>query len=258
MLAGNAAEPLIALGEWDRASQMIERALDLDPPAHHHAYLRLVRAWLDVWRGTSNKLKRCCTSSGRWSPMFSRRRNICVMRSKQTRSMRSPPVIMNAPGPTPSCSSTTRTCIQHQRSTQCWSRPLRRPRAGRGRTCRPPGRVVRNALAAAKPIGVRRGWQPVIEAALEDTADGWRLAWKASVDDGAPAHLAPYAGLRLAQHLVASRDRSEAREVLASAAELAGKIGAGLLTGRLPPSRSVLASPPSSRPAARARRPDRA
>jgi DNA-binding NarL/FixJ family response regulator len=52
-------------------------------------------------------------------------------------------------------------------------------------------------------------------------------------DEGAPAHLVPYAGLRLAQHLVVSRDRAEAREVLTSAGELAGRIGSGLLTSRL-------------------------
>ena len=51
MLAGNAAEPLLALGQWARASAMIERALELDPPAHHHAHLRLLQAWLYVWRG---------------------------------------------------------------------------------------------------------------------------------------------------------------------------------------------------------------
>ena len=51
MLAGNAAEPLLALGQWARASAMIERALELDPPAHHHAHLRLLQAWLFVWRG---------------------------------------------------------------------------------------------------------------------------------------------------------------------------------------------------------------
>ena len=46
MLAGNAAEPLLALGEWDRAGQMIERALELDPPAHHYVHLRLVLGWM--------------------------------------------------------------------------------------------------------------------------------------------------------------------------------------------------------------------
>jgi DNA-binding NarL/FixJ family response regulator len=73
----------------------------------------------------------------------------------------------------------------------------------------------------------------VIEASLDDTSDSWRTAWKALDGEAAPAHLLPYAGLRLAQHLVVSRDRAEAREVLAEAGELAAKLGAGLLTGRL-------------------------
>ena len=51
MLAGNAAEPMLALGEWDRAGVMIERALDMDPPPNHLAHLRLLRAWLWTWRG---------------------------------------------------------------------------------------------------------------------------------------------------------------------------------------------------------------
>jgi DNA-binding CsgD family transcriptional regulator len=93
--------------------------------------------------------------------------------------------------------------------------------------------VLRKTLAVAKPIGVRSGWLPVIEAALDDTADGWRRAWKALADESAPAHLVPYAGLRLVQHLVVSRDRAEAREVLSSAGELARQMGAGLLTSRL-------------------------
>jgi DNA-binding NarL/FixJ family response regulator len=52
-------------------------------------------------------------------------------------------------------------------------------------------------------------------------------------DEGAPAHLVPYAGLRLAQHLVVSRERAEARDVLASATVLANRLGAKLLTSRL-------------------------
>ena len=51
MLAGNAAEPLLALGEWDRAGRMVQRALELDPPEQHHIHLRLLLAWMHVWRG---------------------------------------------------------------------------------------------------------------------------------------------------------------------------------------------------------------
>jgi DNA-binding NarL/FixJ family response regulator len=48
-----------------------------------------------------------------------------------------------------------------------------------------------------------------------------------------PAHLAPYAGLKLGQHLVAARDRAAARHVLIEAADQAREIGSGLLIGRI-------------------------
>ena len=51
MLVGNAAEPLLALGEWGRAEKMMERALELDPPAHQYAQLQLLLAWLRLWQG---------------------------------------------------------------------------------------------------------------------------------------------------------------------------------------------------------------
>ena len=49
MMAGNSAEPLFALGEWDRARQIIDRTLELDPPAHHRIHNRLLQAWHLTW-----------------------------------------------------------------------------------------------------------------------------------------------------------------------------------------------------------------
>ena len=49
MLAGNAAEPLMFLGDWATARQLIERALELDPPAHHRIHLKVLHALLLVW-----------------------------------------------------------------------------------------------------------------------------------------------------------------------------------------------------------------
>ena len=49
MLAGNAAEPLLALGEWEVARRLIDRALELDPPANHRMHNRLLKAWHLVW-----------------------------------------------------------------------------------------------------------------------------------------------------------------------------------------------------------------
>jgi ATP/maltotriose-dependent transcriptional regulator MalT len=51
MLAGNAAEPLLLLGEWSRARRLIDRALELDPPANHRIHLKMLLALHQVWTG---------------------------------------------------------------------------------------------------------------------------------------------------------------------------------------------------------------
>ncbi|WP_164863432.1 AAA family ATPase [Agromyces sp. LHK192] len=51
LLAGNAVDPLIALGEWERADALIERGLALDPPPPFRVYLTLARARAKLWRG---------------------------------------------------------------------------------------------------------------------------------------------------------------------------------------------------------------
>ncbi|WP_171906766.1 helix-turn-helix transcriptional regulator [Jiangella alba] len=51
VLAGNAAEPMLALGDWERAERMIERGLELVPPPNHERHMIGLRAWLVLWRG---------------------------------------------------------------------------------------------------------------------------------------------------------------------------------------------------------------
>ena len=234
MLAGNAAEPLLALGEWDRASQMMERALELDPPAHHYVHLRLALGWMALWRGDLDQAEatlnefRHLISADQPAPQYSHF------------AIRIDAEYAVAVGDHERAWADAQLFLDHAHLYAASAiYPLLASAATAAKVLDSADRadqrvgVVRRALADAVPTGVRQGWEPVIEAGLEDTADGWRRAWKASVDDGAPAHLAPYAGLRLAQHLVVSRERAEAREVLTSAAKLSAQLGAGLLTGRL-------------------------
>jgi DNA-binding NarL/FixJ family response regulator len=49
MLAGNAAEPMLMLGEWTAARRLIDRALALDPPSHHRIHLKTLLALHQVW-----------------------------------------------------------------------------------------------------------------------------------------------------------------------------------------------------------------
>ena len=85
----------------------------------------------------------------------------------------------------------------------------------------------------AVPVRVRAFWEPVITAELDDTAEAWRSALDQLAAQRAPAHLRPYAGLRLGQRLVAGRERVEAKEVLATASEAAVALGSTLLADRI-------------------------
>lgn len=51
MLSGNLAEPLIEIGQWGEASQIINRTLELDPPGRHYWHLLNLRSYLELWRG---------------------------------------------------------------------------------------------------------------------------------------------------------------------------------------------------------------
>ena len=89
---------------------------------------------------------------------------------------------------------------------------------------------------------------------LEDTAEAWRSALDELRPQQAPAHLRPYAGLRLGQHLVAGRERNEAKHVLATASAEAVALGSALLADRIGALSQragfVVAPPPEQSPVA--------
>ncbi len=55
ILASNAVDPLFALGEWERADELIDRALALDPPTADTVYLLRARIWAQLWRGETEQ-----------------------------------------------------------------------------------------------------------------------------------------------------------------------------------------------------------
>jgi DNA-binding CsgD family transcriptional regulator len=103
-------------------------------------------------------------------------------------------------------------------------------------------------------VRIRAFWEPVIRAELEDTAQAWRSALDELGAQQAPAHLRPYAGLRLGQHLVAGRERNEAKQVLATASAEAVTLGSTLLADRISALSQragfVVAAPPEKSPVA--------
>ena len=229
MLAGNAAEPLIALGQWDRAQQLVERSLELDPPAHHFAHLRLLLCWLRLWTGRPEKAEAILTEF--------RGLIVAPLEAPQYASQ----VIRLDAELALAAGDADRAWRDLAAFFDRWDRfhaPMRFPllwvaaRAAlaldRGDPAAPRTATVRAGYGRATGGAARRIWQPVIEAELTDDADGWRTALEELPSRGAPAYLLPYAGLRLAEHLVAIREREEARIVLATALEQADALGARL------------------------------
>jgi DNA-binding NarL/FixJ family response regulator len=233
MLAGNAAEPLLALGEWDRANQLIERSLELDPPAHFLAQLRLLQCWLRLQTGRLDEGEAILTefrgliTGPQVAPQYS------------SQVIRLDVELALATGDVDRAWADLEVAFEHwdryhvaHRYPLLWLAAATARAADRidqgGRSAR-----VRAAYEEVEPVRARQIWSPLIEAELADTVDAWRTAWVATTAAERPRYLRPYAGLRLAQHLVARRERAEARDVLAAAAEDADRIGAALVGERL-------------------------
>jgi DNA-binding CsgD family transcriptional regulator/tetratricopeptide (TPR) repeat protein len=235
MLAGNAAEPLLALGQWGRASAMIERALELDPPARHHAHLRLLQAWLHVWRG---QLDEADAVLAEFRPLITDEQ---LAPQYNSQAIRTDAEHALALGDHQRAWSDVTVFFDHwelYERTQCY--PLLAVGAAAAQVLdQSESTGERLALVRdlfenrATQVCIRPFWSPVIIAELDDTAEAWRFAWDQLAQQRAPAHLRPYAGLRLSQHLVAARERAEAKQVLATAAEDAAALGSALLADRI-------------------------
>ncbi|MFJ8894356.1 AAA family ATPase [Leifsonia sp. NPDC102414] len=55
MLASNTVEPLLALGKLDLAENMLDPALELDPPPGFRVHLQRMKLWLTLWRGDTQR-----------------------------------------------------------------------------------------------------------------------------------------------------------------------------------------------------------
>jgi ATP/maltotriose-dependent transcriptional regulator MalT len=229
-LVGNAAESLLALGEWDRAESMLIDAVALEPPQSNQTHLRLLQAWLATWRGDLDEADRILVES---RPLIGDEQ---PMPQFVSQAMRVDGEHALAVGDPERAWAHLRVFVDHR---HLYDAPREWPVLAMGAAAAAAldrvehaGRreLVRALLADARSCTVRPVWETLTLAELDDDLEGWRRAVEVMATGGAPVHLRPYAQLRLARHLTGPRDRVRLRELLDEAAAGSRRLGSGLLT----------------------------
>lgn len=236
MLTGNAAEPMLALGEWDEAEQLVVRALELEPPDKHYLALLTLRAWLYLQRGqvaeaglALNEVKNR-TAGRKPGPQYD------VPRAAGFAEL------ALAQGDPVAAWDHVRASLDEPRDfIEKHDLPLlavgaravsQRLRTG-DRAAEADAVRVRDLAASAGRWGNAEVWLSLIQAELDGDAGDDPETWQAAIDRLAaaegPAHLVPYTRYRLAEAQVARGDRDAAATALAEAADHADRLGAALV-----------------------------
>ncbi|WP_198664064.1 helix-turn-helix transcriptional regulator [Jiangella endophytica] len=236
MLAGNAAEPLMALGRWDEAERVIVRALELRPPGRHVWHLSGLRSWLALWRGDVEAASRFAVE----------------VRERLAGHDPGPQYVLPATragaeaalgrGEPDLAWQLVRTAVDACPGQQFgYELPLL---GAAGWALEARARVqadgveadaewLRGRLAPIGDWGPAPVWTPVVRAHLAGldgpAPDAWRVALDAVEGAEGPAHLRPFAGYRLGEAYVLLGDRGAAEEPLRRAADDADRLGAGLI-----------------------------
>ncbi|RIQ32532.1 LuxR family transcriptional regulator [Jiangella rhizosphaerae] len=241
VLAGNAAEPMLALGDWERAERMIERGLELVPPPNHERHMIGLQAWLGLWRGDVDA---AAAAVERLRAGMTRR--VVLPQDSRLVARLEADVALALDDAERAWATVTGEIGAHpDAAVPGYDLPLAFAGAqALGARIRAAGgddgfasdaawlRALTEQAARGWPVGV---WTVLIDAELAGRggtdAETWERALAALRAAEGPVHLVPYAGYRLGQALVAAGDRDGALDALRQAAAAADALGAGLFRG---------------------------
>jgi DNA-binding CsgD family transcriptional regulator/tetratricopeptide (TPR) repeat protein len=238
MLAGNAAEPLLGLGEWTEASRIIERGLALDPPPQNRLHLRLLKARFLVGTGdlaTADRLLsefRPQLPGPHANPQYLA--IIATAEAEYALAAGEPFRAWNA--------------VMHSYEARAELKPdalwwiyvlgatatadaRRDPSAAPGFDVGAAVELLRGAVVELEQTVPNDAASALIEAELSDDVPAWQRAEAALARVEGPVVYGPHAQIRRAE-LVAATDRAAATELLSAAAETARRIGAARLIDR--------------------------
>ena len=216
-LEGNAAESMLATGEWSAAADLIADAVMLDPPSSHRTHVDLLLAWLHLWRDELEladavlREHRVLALSGADQPMpqfvaqlIRIDGEFAVLTGEPERAWSHFAAFLGAP--------VARRPAAHAGRWSPWARrPQRRwtPRSPEGRSD-----LVREVMSELGPTTMSPVWLGLAEAELADTREAWEALLGVLRAASCPVHLVPYAQLRLAGHLSEARDRTGLKALL--------------------------------------------
>ena len=234
-LVGNAAESMLATGEWSRAADLLADAVTLDPPSSHRTHLELLLAWLHVWRDEPDLADevlaehRSLLSDGydQVMPQFVAQLiridgEFAIMGGRPESAWGGFEAFVR-----------NRQLYDHQRS---WPVVAVGAAAATQLDARDPGGradVVRELMAELATTTMTPVWRGLSEAELADSREGWEQVLELLRGRSCPVHLVPYAELRLAEHLSDDRDRAALRGLLDEALPASRRLGARAVTNRL-------------------------
>ncbi|WP_457101254.1 helix-turn-helix transcriptional regulator [Microbacterium sp. P5_E9] len=248
MLLSNVIGPLYALGQTGRADEMLDRALELDAPIGFSAPLRRLKVQAVLWSGDRPLAERLLRG---WRGSLRQQGQMDVQAALGLAVVSGELAL--ARGETREAWEEVRVLVDPQRrSFPAYDLPLialaaRVLGAARvtgmtlsgadGEPCSTDEleREVRSALAVASSWPAAPTYAAIVDAELAgprgtgtDPAR-WQRAVDATREGIAPAQLAPYAALRLAEALANAGDRTGARNAAQTAREWAEAIGMGLI-----------------------------
>jgi DNA-binding CsgD family transcriptional regulator len=277
MLSSNTVEPLMALGQLDRAEKLLDPAIALDPPPMFRVHLQRMKLWLTLWRGDTERADELLR---RWRPgmlvqsrieMQSRlgfarvAAEVAIARGDARSAWADASVIVSPFWRSlPAYDLPLLAVAARSLAAVCTDVPLYVESAdtgtdtgadadGTGALASPQlddtGMPVSAATARLREIlGALTDWptypvwEPIVEAELlgvpdegsgtspeSEVPDAWRRAIEATESPLAPAHLRPYALLRLAQASAEAGDRVTAESAAAESRHRASALGFGLI-----------------------------
>ncbi|WP_165358443.1 helix-turn-helix transcriptional regulator [Haloactinopolyspora alba] len=237
IMVGNAVEPLLAVGNWERAERLIRRGLELEAPVNHERHVRTLHGWLLLWRGDVDAAARVLdelTSTGSRRVVLPQDGHlvarlsidVALAQGDPTRAWAALVDVIGADGSSPLAAGYDLPLMFG--GAQALGARVRQGAADVSADLR----LVRELTERFAGTWPGTVWPSLVDAELAGHGGDDPAAWANALDavraaEG-PAHLVPYAAFRRSRALIDTDDRHGAAEALREAAAACDELGAGL------------------------------